>query len=308
MRIVTLGSDGRHPLTLAALGVVGELDQVEHVDHVTANDKREFLRDPRSSEYRRHLTALEPDLLISAAYARIVPEDILAIPKLGAINVHPSLLPAYRGVSAVWWALYEGSSRVGVTIHQMTIPVDTGPILAQTAIEVDPHDDPVRVWQSLGELARPLLKDTLERIDESGRVTGTPQPAGGSYRSQPHKEAHRLEIDWSQPADELVRRDRIFPGQGNIPVVRWRIYARRVEAAGSTARPPGRVLRRRLKSIQVATGAGTSVRLELGRPVRTWTKFLLGHASTGNFRALGPATRREAENGSGNGRDDGTGG
>ena len=293
MRIVTLGSDRGHPLTLAALAVVGELKEVDHVDHLTANDAREFLRDPRSFEYRMHLADLEPDLLLSAAYARIVPESVLAIPKLGAINVHPSLLPDYRGVSAVWWALYEGRSQVGVTIHKMTVPVDTGPIIAQCTLGVNPESDPVTVWRALGELARPLLTETLETIRESGRVAGTPQPEGGSYRSQPQREARRLEIDWSQPADELVRRDRIFPGHANIAAVRWRIYTARLDPAGPTKRPPGSVLRRRPKSIQVAAGDGTSVRLLLARPVRTWTKFLLLHASTGRLSTLPKTSRLE---------------
>lgn len=279
MRILTLGSDRPHPLTLAALAVVDELEWAEHVDHLTANDERTFLRAARSPEYRMHVASLKPDLLISAAYARIVPEEVLAIPTLGAINIHPSLLPDYRGVCAVWWALYEGRSRVGVTIHQMTVPVDTGPILAQTALEVGPDADPVSVWRKLGDLARPLLIQTLEQIRETGRVSGRAQPAGGSYRGPPYtKEAHRLEIDWSQPAEELVRRNRIL--RGNIPAGRWRLHAEGMDPAGPTDRPPGTILRRRPRSIQVAAGERSSVQLTFARPVRTWIKFVLHHAST----------------------------
>jgi methionyl-tRNA formyltransferase len=279
VRILTLGSDRPHPLTLAALAVVDELEWAEHVDHLTANDERTFLRAARSPEYRMHVASLKPDLLISAAYARIVPEEVLAIPTLGAINIHPSLLPDYRGVCAVWWALYEGRSRVGVTIHQMTVPVDTGPILAQTALEVGPDADPVSVWRKLGDLARPLLIQTLEQIRETGRVSGRAQPAGGSYRGPPYtKEAHRLEIDWSQPAEELVRRNRIL--RGNIPAGRWRLHAEGMDPAGPTDRPPGTILRRRPRSIQVAAGERSSVQLTFARPVRTWIKFVLHHAST----------------------------
>ena len=287
MRIVTLGSDRSHPLTLAALAVVAELEGVEHVDHLTANDERAHLRDPRSSEYQSYLAGLEPDLLLSAAYARIVPGEVLTIPKIGAINVHPSLLPDYRGVSAVWWALYEGRTRVGVTIHEMVASVDKGPILGQAALDVTLDSRPVAVWRQLGELVRPLLVETLEQIRTDGRVTGTPQPEGGCYRSQPHREAHRLEIDWSQTADELVRREGIFPGQGNIPVGRRRrIYARRVEAVGRTARPPGTILRRRPRSIEVAVGGESAVRLVFGRPGRTWIKFAALHVSSLRLRTL----------------------
>jgi methionyl-tRNA formyltransferase len=232
------------------------------------------------------VASLKPDLMISAAYARIVPDDVLAIPTIGAINIHPSLLPAYRGVCAVWWALYEGCSRVGVTIHEMTAGVDTGPILGQTALEVGADPDPVAVWRELGDLSRPLLIQTLEQIRETGSVSGRPQPEGGSYRGSPYtKEAPRLEIDWSQPAGELVRRNRIL--RGNIPAGRRRIYARRIDSAGPTDRPPGTVLRRRPKSIQVAAGDRTSVKLTFVDPTKSWIKFALHYASTGRLRSVG---------------------
>jgi len=186
----------------------------------------------------------------------------------------------------VWWALYEGCSRVGVTIHQMTAGVDTGPILAQTALEVGPDPDAVAVWRELGELARPLLTETLEQIRETGGISGRPQPEGGSYRGSPYtKEAHRLELDWSQPAEELARRNRIL--RGNIPAGRWRVYAKRIDPAGPTDRPPGTVLRRRPKSIQVAVGGQSSVKVTLVDPAKSWIKLALGYASTGRLRTVG---------------------
>jgi methionyl-tRNA formyltransferase len=289
-----MGSDHGHPLTLAALAVVNELEGVEHVDHITARDEREFLRKPRSAAFREHLAALEPDVLVSAAYARIVPEDVLAIPSIGAINVHPSLLPDYRGVNAVWWAIYEAQPHVGVTVHEMTAEVDTGPILGQASIDVTPDTKPGAVWNNLGELARPVLEQTLRRIRDSGSIEGTPQPAGGSYRSQPQKEAARLELDWAQPGQELVRRHRIFPGAGNVALGRWRVFAREVETHAPTTRQPGTILRRRPRAIDVATGEGSSVRLALARPLRDWAKLLIHQTSTGRFRTLPPASSRRA--------------
>jgi len=285
VRILTLGSDKPHPLTSAALAVVDELEWVEHVDHLTANDERAFLRKARSPEYRAHVASLEPDLIISAAYARIVPGDVLEIPTIGAINAHPSLLPDYRGVCAVWWALYEGCSRVGVTVHEMTAGVDTGPILGQTTLDVGPDSDAVAVWRELGELARPLLTETLEQIRETGAISGRPQPEGGSYRGSPYtKEAHRLELDWSQPAEELARRNRIL--RGNIPAGRRRVYAKRIDPAGPTDRPPGTVLRRRPKYIEVAAGGRSSVRVTLVDPAKSWVKLALGYASNrGSMRS-----------------------
>jgi methionyl-tRNA formyltransferase len=279
VRILTLGADRPHPLTQATLAVVEELDWVEHVDHLTAEDERTALRKARSPEYREHIASLKPDLVISAAYARIVPADVLAVPTIGAINIHPSLLPDYRGVGAVWWAMYEGSSRVGVTIHEMAASVDTGPILAQAGLDVGPDAVPVEVWNELGVLVCPILIQTLDEIRATGRISGRPQPEGGSYRGPPYtKEARRLEIDWSQPAEELVRRNRIL--HGNIPGGRWRIFADGLQEAGPTDRPPGTILRRRPKSIRVAAGEGSSVQLTFTHPFRTWIKLASHHAAT----------------------------
>lgn len=290
MRVVTLGSDdANHPLTRAARAVVSVLDGINHVDHLTTEDTREYLRDVRSLAFREHIAGLQPDLLLSAAYGRILPEDVLMLPTIGAVNVHPSLLPDYRGVQAVWWAIYEGCTLVGVTVHEMTPAIDTGPILGQASLEVTPDSPPVEVWRRLGELARPLLASTLEEIAATRRISGRPQPAGGSYRSGPQRELRRLEIDWSQSARELVRRDRIFRGYANIPVLRWRLRARQMEEAGETQRLPGSILRRRPTTLDVAAGEGTAVRLVLPRPLRAWTKLLLLHLATRRFRAF-PAT------------------
>src|SRR5438034_887437 len=182
-----------------------------------SDDSRSFMRDVGSPAFTAHLAELRPDLFLSAAYARVLPEKVLDIATLGAINVHPSLLPDYRGSLAIWWALYDRRSRVGVTVHEMTLPVDSGPILGQASLEVGPDDDPIDISRRVGDLAKPLLRGILVRITRTGRVVGSPQRDGGSYRSAPAKEAHRLEIDWSQTASELVRRDRIFPGRSNIP-------------------------------------------------------------------------------------------
>ena len=149
-----------------------------------------------------------------------------------------------------------------------------------------PDADPVAVWRELGYLARPLLIETLEQIRETGRISGRPQPEGGSYRGSPYtKEAPRLEIDWSQPAEELARRNRIL--RGNIPAGRRRIYAKRIDPAGPTDRPPGTVLRRRPKSIDVAAGGRTSVEVTLVDPAKSWIKFALHYASASRLRSVG---------------------
>jgi len=278
MRLVSFGSD--HPLTRVALELLPGVPEIEHVEHIKTSDARLFLRAPASAAFRAHLVTLEPDLLLSAGYGRVLPADVLATARLGAINVHPSLLPAYRGYEAVSWALYEGRSEVGVTIHEMIADVDSGPILAQTRLPVDPRESPGIVFGRVREAAGPLLRQTLEEIMRADCVAGRPQSGTASYRSKPWREVDRLEIDWTKPAQELIRRGRIFPEHANIPVGSWRIFVRSIARAGSSDERPGTILRRRYSSIDVAVGERGVVRLPFNRPLRAWAKLLLTHNLT----------------------------
>jgi methionyl-tRNA formyltransferase len=217
-----------------------------------------------------------------------LPCEVLRLASIGAINAHPSLLPAYRGAMPVWWALYDRAEQVGVTVHEMTTAVDEGAILGQVAIAVSAEDALQDVRRRLGEAARPLLRDVLAEIRDTRSIVGTPQPSNGFYRSTPDKELHRLELDWSLPGPELVRRQRIFPGHGTIASAHGRVYASRVEPATPTDHAPGTVLRRRARSIDVAAGDGTAVRVFFGYPARSWAKLALLHLQNRSFKRLTP--------------------
>jgi methionyl-tRNA formyltransferase len=253
--------------------VVQAVPAVEHVDHVGSDDERAFLRDPDSEASRSFLAALKPDLFVSLFYGRVLHEDALAIPRIGSINVHPSLLPRYRGLSAPLWALYEGESRIGVTVHEMILPVDAGPILAQDSIEVWARDRPSDLYRRLVEPTARVLRRSLEEIVRTGEIRGRPQIGEASYRSFPWTEYDRLVPDWSLPAAELVRRSRVFEGGTNIPLGARRLFFTRVVESGPTSAPAGTTLRRRPRSWEVAAGDGRSVRLYLARPVRGWMKL-----------------------------------
>src|SRR5207302_2505502 len=86
------------------------------------------------------LREMQPDLLVVAAYGQILSQDVLAVPSRGGINVHASLLPKYRGAAPVAWAIYSGETETGVTIIRMSVSLDAGDILAQEAIDIEPHE------------------------------------------------------------------------------------------------------------------------------------------------------------------------
>ena len=215
------------------------------------------------------------DLWISAGYSIILTADALAIPRLGAINVHPSLLPAYRGSHPIYWAMFD-RERVGVTIHQMVPQVDAGDILAQLEHPVDPRRSPADVYRDVCGLARQALDGVL---DDAMRLRalppGVPQTGNPSYRSTPERELDRLTVDWSQPADEIVRRVRVFPDWVHFIANGERVFvsdARVVGQADGVGVAPGTVVHRALRSLQIVAGDGATV--EIRSPVRRRSRFL----------------------------------
>jgi methionyl-tRNA formyltransferase len=274
LRVITLGQRN-HPLTLAALEAVSSSSAVVHVAHVQGDETEPGLRDPNTPSFRTFVGANDADLLVSAGYTQILSPETLEIPRIGAVNVHPSLLPAYRGSHPVYWALYEDQRTVGVTIHEMAAEVDRGPILARASCVVGPSDDVASVYTNLCKLATKLLSDLLVDVARRRDLNGEPQTGDGSYRGPPQREPERLRVDCSVTAGELARRSRIFPGWINLPCRRQRVYVARVEEVGRTSSPAGRVIRRRLDSLDVAVGDGTVARLWLTQPLRSWVKIVL---------------------------------
>ena len=117
---------------------------------------------------------LAPELIVVAAYGRILPDDILAAPPKGCINVHSSLLPAYRGAAPINWAVLNGDKETGVTIMHMAHDLDAGDIISQAATPIDPDETVVALHDRLAELGAELLVDTVARI-AAGTAQRTPQ-------------------------------------------------------------------------------------------------------------------------------------
>jgi methionyl-tRNA formyltransferase len=156
------------------------------------------------------LRELAPDLIVVAAYGLILPPTVLEIPTYGCINVHASLLPAYRGASPITAAILDGLDETGVTIMLMDEGMDTGPALAQATQEIRSDDTTASLSQRLAEQGASLLVETLPKW-VAGKIAPIPQeelPGEPSICRLIRKEAGR--IDWTRPAIEIERMTRAY--------------------------------------------------------------------------------------------------
>jgi methionyl-tRNA formyltransferase len=210
----------------------------------------EKLRDARAQ-----IEALAPGVGVTAAYGKIVPRWLLDLPPHGCINLHPSLLPKYRGASPIQQAILHGDAATGVTAMRQTDELDAGDILAQRDVAIMPHDTAGTLEARLAYAGAELLVEVLDAI-RRGDVRPTPQDhARASYFGKLKKEDGR--IDWTKPAaytDRQIRAMDPWPGaftsRGGQRVGVWR--ARVVSDDGT----PGRVLRLTGDGFVVATGDG----------------------------------------------------
>ena len=163
----------------------------------------EKLRLPESME---QLRAWAPDLIVVAAFGQILKKDVLEMPRHGCINVHASLLPRWRGAAPINAAILHGDEETGVTIMQMDVGLDTGPMLAKKSIRIGLNDTAGSVSQALSTLGADLLIETLPEY-LAGNLKSVPQPEDGSTYAPMLKKNDGL-LDFTQPAVELERRVR----------------------------------------------------------------------------------------------------
>ena len=152
------------------------------------------------------LAAFAPDLLVVAAYGQILSRDVLAVPPLGGINVHASLLPKYRGAAPVAWALYHGETRTGVTIIRMSVHLDAGEMLAQEALDILPDETEGELEARLAPLGARLALDVAGRLAQ-GPVAGTVQDKSQVTKAPKLKKENGL-IDWTRGAVEVCNQIR----------------------------------------------------------------------------------------------------
>lgn len=227
------------------------------------------------------LQSYPSDLFILVSYGKILPSSLLKIPPQGGINVHPSLLPKYRGASPVSWAILNGERQTGVSVIRMVEEVDAGDILLQKEVTIGNDEDAVQLSERLSRVGKELLLETLKRIGE-GNAPSFPQKGKASFAPRFKKEDGLL--DWMKSADTLSRQIRaLVPWPGSYSYLRGkRVLIWKAEPEEGKERGcPGEVVDLSREGLfRVATGKGELRLLELqleGRERMASKSFLIGH-------------------------------
>ena len=241
---------------------------------------------------RAPLIEWQPELLVVVAYGLILPRAVLAIPRLGCLNIHASLLPRWRGAAPIQRAILEGDAETGVTIMQMDAGLDTGPMLAQRAVPIEPSATSATLHDELARLGAGMLLDVIAAL-ESGSAAPRAQAAEGV------RYAHKLTkgeamIDWSADAPAIARQVRgcnPWPtAQTSLAGLLVKIWQADASATSNetTAKhasgppTPGSVLGLRDGRLVVACGKGVLAIDKLqsaGKRIVTAAEFAHGHAS-----------------------------
>ena len=204
---------------------------------------------------------LQPELIVVAAYGKILPEDILQTPTYGSINVHSSLLPKYRGAAPINWAILNGEQETGVTIMYMAKELDAGDMICSAATPINPEENAQELTARLQELGGKLLVEAVASIAD-GTVQRTAQDHS-AFTYAPMLSRELSPMDWTRSAQALHNQVR-----GLIP---WPCAAAEVDGkllkifktaiGGPVSAAPGTVVRADKKGIEIACGDGVALRL-----------------------------------------------
>lgn len=158
-----------------------------------------------SSELVDEIIDLKPDLIISSYYRKIFPKELIKVPSLGIVNIHPSLLPYYRGPVPTAWAILNGESEFGITIHKVDAGIDTGDILVQKKYDIGSDETGYELYLRAMELGANLFIDNFDKI-LANEIEPVTQPEGGSYYG---KLDSRVILDWKQTVQKIKNQVRI---------------------------------------------------------------------------------------------------
>tara|TARA_B100001013_G_scaffold16592_1_gene9432 strand:+ start:284 stop:1204 length:921 start_codon:yes stop_codon:yes gene_type:complete len=215
-------------------------------------------QDLKSVHFKRELEQLNADLFVVVAF-RILPKSLITIPKLGSINLHGSLLPAYRGAAPIQWALINGDEETGLSTFFIEPKVDTGAVICQDRLSIRPDDNYSELSERMGNLGSDLLLKTINLI-ESGSIS-TIKQNHNEVTLAPKISKDMTIIDWNKPARELhnlVRGLTLTPGAATIiKGKRIKIQETRVDndRDGSNYLP-GEIIAIKKSIVTVQTGKG----------------------------------------------------
>jgi methionyl-tRNA formyltransferase len=174
----------------------------------------------RTPEFLNELKAFEPDLLVVAAYGRILPNSILEVPKIAPMNVHASLLPRHRGAAPIEGAILAGDAETGVTIMRIIEQMDAGPMYFQRKTRIEPADTQAMLKEKLAELGAVAMLDAID-LAARGALIETPQDESLATYTAPVKKKDAM-IDWTANAEQIERMTRAYDPW---PVARTRLGA-----------------------------------------------------------------------------------
>ncbi|MGN0399874.1 MAG: methionyl-tRNA formyltransferase [Blautia sp.] len=215
----------------------------------------------REPEFVEHLRNMEPDVIVVAAFGQIISRDILELPKYGCINVHASLLPAYRGAAPIQWSVINGDRESGVTIMRMNEGLDTGDMMDKVVVPLASDETGGSLFDKLSHAGAGLCVKVLEDL-EAGRVVYTPQPEESTTPYAAMITKKMGEICWKRPAGEieqLIRGLNPWPSAytylGNKSLKLWKAAVEKAETGTENA-VPGQVIRADKKGLCIYTGDG----------------------------------------------------
>ena len=235
----------------------------------------------RDGEALGIVESLAPELIVVAAYGKILPEEILQFPKYGSINVHSSLLPKYRGAAPINWAILDGETETGVSIMYMAKELDAGDVILQKTTPIGPEEDALSLTIRLAELGAEALSETVTALG-NGTAGRTPQDGSKmTYASMLSREMSP--IDWSRTARAIDCQVRgLIPWPCAVMTLDGKpVKVYRTAVGGDTAAAPGRITAAGKSGIDVACGDGKVLRiLEVqaeGGKRMTAANYLCGH-------------------------------
>lgn len=237
----------------------------------------------RDGEAMSIVRQLDPELIVVAAYGKILPEELLNYPKYGSINVHSSLLPKYRGAAPINWAILNGEAETGVSIMYMAAALDAGDVIAQARTPIGPDEDAQTLTARLAELGAVTLSKTVTAL-ENGSATRTPQDES-AFTYAPMLSRELSPIDWTRSAHAIncqIRGLIPWPAASTDAVIgeAMKVF-RSVETGEQTAAKPGTVLTADKRGIAVACGDGKVLSLTeiqaVGGKRMSAADYLRGH-------------------------------
>lgn len=184
-------------ISKTAVGIAAKVMEISLLQPHKLNDK----------QLLQYLSWMKPDIFVVVAY-KILPEKLLSIPKYGAINLHPSLLPKYRGAAPIQWALINGDSQTAVTTISLSGKIDAGEILLQKTVDIKIEDNYGTLANRLSEIGADLVVETLDRI-EAGNLQGTVQDES-KVTLAPKIKSNDCSINWKKSAEQIYNHIRAF--------------------------------------------------------------------------------------------------